>query len=310
MIRKVLIYFFIITASLYGLREIHYSLLLSQKEGYYAHYRQAFLTKNSYDVLFLGSSRCQMHYNTLLFDSITGFNSFNLGIPGATPKISYLALLTYLEKSNNPDYLFMELDFHFLKHQAVELKDFQNFFPFLIDESFRKNFGKADARLLQAYYNPYYSWPYTGFKNLSSSLHIALDIPGKTDTLFYKGYFKEILKPTLNNYEPQREYQFFHPQERNYLDSIIAICKQKNIDLFLVSSPAYEGAKDDVINKTSIIKQLGNIAKANQLPYGDFSYIDSCSNRLNYFTDNFHMNYAGARIFTQKLSAWFLAIKH
>jgi hypothetical protein len=78
LIKKIIIYFLLITCSLYSLRYLHYYGLLKQKQGYYGKFNLAFFNKNKFNVLFLGSSRSEMHYDTKIFDSITGRNSFNL----------------------------------------------------------------------------------------------------------------------------------------------------------------------------------------------------------------------------------------
>jgi len=306
--KKVIFYFLLVLCTLYLLRMAHYRILRSQKQGYYASYRQCFLGKNSNDVLFLGSSRVQMHYNTKLFDELTGANSLNLSMAGATPKVAFLALKTYLQQSDVPRYLFVEMDFHFLKHPCTELKDVGNYFPFLADPNFRNNFSIADKRLSHFYYNPFYSWPFVGTKNLSTAMHICLDIPGKTDTLFYKGYFYEVLKPALKEYKPEPEYQYFHPREREYLDSVFTLAKINNINIFLITSPMLMGGEKDVLNKKQITQQLQYIALKNKTTYYNLSGIP-CSSSPAHFVDNFHMNAAGASEFTSHLAELFLTIK-
>ena len=87
MIKKIVIYFLLTTLFLYGLRKLHYRGLLKQTAGYYEKYNTAFINKNNFNVIFLGSSRAEMHYNTYIFDSLTKQNSFNLSLAGATPQV-------------------------------------------------------------------------------------------------------------------------------------------------------------------------------------------------------------------------------
>jgi hypothetical protein len=89
LIRKAITYFVLTTLLLYGFRQLHYYGLLKQEKGYYAKYKTAFFEKNTFDVIFLGSSRAEMHYDTRIFDSITQKNSFNLSLAGATPRIAF-----------------------------------------------------------------------------------------------------------------------------------------------------------------------------------------------------------------------------
>ncbi len=282
---------------MFGLRALHYHGLLKQTKGYYGKYNAVFFNKNSYDVLFLGSSRAEMHYNTKLFDSLTGSNSFNLSLAGATPQIAFASLKTYLQLSKAPKHLIYEVDYHFLRYDNGEIKDFNNYFPYLSNVTLRNELSKIDPRMDHFYYDPFYSFPYTGFKNLSTSLHGWLNIPNQTDSHYYKGYLKESSRPSLGFTHLDTYYSFFHPNSRKYLDSIITLCKQNNTKITLVSSPIFGGGRIEIVNKTRIIGQIEQIAKINSIRYYDLSSLPFCSNR-NLFVDNYHLNYLGANKFT------------
>lgn len=304
MIKKIFLYFICLTALLFGVRRLHYYGLLKQEKGYYAKYKTAFFNKNNFNVLFLGSSRVEMHYDTRIFDSLTGKNSFNLSLAGATPRVAFAALKAYLANSSAPEIIFYEADYHFLKYPSAEIKEFNNYFPFLKNETLRREFNSIDKRMNHFYYNPYYSFPYTGFKNLSTSLHGWLNIPNKTDSLYHKGYLKEVFRPHLDYIASTPAYSWFSSLERNYLDSIIIICNQKNIDLTLITSPMFAGGKLDVANKKEIISQLENIATINKIQYYDLSSLPFC-NRRGLFIDHYHMNAAGATKFTLFFAGFF-----
>jgi len=294
----------IITALLYGLRYLHYKGLLKQTAGYYDKYNTAFLKKNDFNILFLGSSRAEMHYDTKLFDSLTGLNSFNLSLAGANPQIAFAALKTYLQKSKAPRYLVYEVDYHYVKYKSDQIKEFNNYFPYLSEPELRAQFNKVDSRMDHFYYNPYYSFPFTGLKNLSTSLHGWLNIPNQIDSLYYKGYFKESLRPHLTFKHVTPYSTFFNISDRNYLDSIISICKQHNTQITLVSSPIFGGGKIDLINKDQVIKQLSNIAKTNKIQYYDLSSLSFCNNR-KLFVDHYHLNHFGATKFTSYFCSLF-----
>jgi hypothetical protein len=248
LIKRTLLYLCLLTALLYGLRALHYKGLLRQNKGYYAKYKTAFFEKNRYDVIFLGSSRVEMHYNTRLFDSLTGSNSFNLSLAGATPEVAFTALRAYLLNSVPPRFLIYEMDYHFLKYKSTEVKEFNNYFPFLSNPALLAGFSRIDPRMKHFYYNPYYSFPYTGFRNLSTSLHGWMKVENQTDSLYYKGYLKEVLRPALTFIPTKPYYSFINVTDRQYIDSVIRLCKKNNIALSLVSSPIFSGGRVDVLN--------------------------------------------------------------
>lgn len=304
MIKKGIIYFAVITALLYGLRELHYHGLLKQEKGYCAKYKTAFFEKNNFDVIFLGSSRVEMHYNTRMFDSLTGSNSFNLSLAGATPRVAFAALKAYALNSKMPQQLFYEVDYHFVKYQSKEIKEFNNYFPYLSNVVLREEFNKIDRRINHFYVNPYFSFPYTGLKNLSTGLHGWLNIPNKTDSLYYKGYIKESLRSSLTFNPVTPYFTYFNLSERNYLDSIILFCKSRQTAITLVSSPIFGGGKVDLVNKTSIIRQIENISKTHKISYLELSSLQFCDQRA-LFIDHFHMNYIGSSKFTLLFSVIF-----
>jgi hypothetical protein len=183
------------------------------------------------------------------------------------------------------------------------VKEFNNYFPFLRNPALRKEFSRIDKRMEHFYIDPYYSFPYTGLKNISTSLHGWLNIPNRNDSLYYKGYLKETPGPNLG-FEPSKPYYtWFDVKERDYLDSIIVLCKKNNMRLTLLSSPIFGGGEVDVKNKKQIQQQLRNIALINGLQYFDLSSLPFC-NRRNLFVDHFHMNPAGAAIFTEYFSSF------
>jgi hypothetical protein len=259
-----------------------------------------FTEANDYDVLFLGSSRVEMHYNTKLFDSLTGKKSINLGLAGASPELAFAALRMYLENSRAPKLLFYEVDYHSIKTDGKEIKDFNNYFPFLSDPKLRSHLNNMDDRMNHFYYNPYYSWPYTGFKNISTGIHNWLGIANLTDSLYHKGYMKEVLRAPLNYLPTQRSYTYFHPNNRSYLDSIILLCEKKRIDISLITSPMFAGGELEVVNRQEIIRQINNIAKIHHISYFNLSSLPFCNQRL-LFADHYHLNYAGSLKFTPYL---------
>ncbi len=288
---------FVTTLLLYGVRTCHYHGLLVQKNGYYGKYSTAFLNTNSYDLLFLGSSRVQMHFNSRMFTDSTGISSFNLSMAGATPKVALAALRIYLAKSKAPKEIIYDIDYHNIHLESKEIKDFNNYFPYLKDATVRNEFAKIDKRMTYFYTIPYYSLPYTGFKNLSTGLHGWLNTPNKTDSLFDEGYFKETLRPylTFTFVKPQNILPV--PIELNCLDSIIDICAKKTIQFTCVSSPIFAGGVLDVANKKELIGILSEHLKAKGVRYIDMSSLPFCNQR-ELFVDHFHMNYKGSTLFT------------
>lgn len=89
----------------------------------------------------------------------------------------------------------------------------------------------------------------------------------------------------------------------DYLQRIVALCKQQNVELILFNPPkteCYKGYsnKEVVINAKHIIDSF---SVANKVPYLDF-YNDSTFND-DMFVDYDHLNATGVKILSDKLSA-------
>ncbi|MBC7695930.1 MAG: hypothetical protein H7141_10855 [Burkholderiales bacterium] len=275
------------------------------QSGIYNKYNELFLKQgNTYDVLFLGSSRAEMHYNPKVFDSITGLSSYNLGISGASPKISLALLKTYCTQHQKPKFIIFNIDYFSLQNDTDRINDFPRYFPYLNNKNLRMELQKMDNRFNSFYYNPLHSLPYTQVEYLSASLHGWFDIPGKYDTLMYKGFQTSITSKFNNSDSLQPKYSFISNKNRKYIDSLILFTKENNIRLTFVTSPVYGGGEKNVLNKTALVTQLKNIASIHHISYLD--YTDSLDYRNPmFYADFLHLNHEGAGVFSKSISLAF-----
>jgi hypothetical protein len=293
---------------LFVYRAFLYTGITKNKQGIFNKYNELFLNKgNTYDVLFLGSSRAEMHYNPKVFDEITGLNSYNMGISGASPKISLALLKTYCNQHQKPKYIIFNIDYFSLQNDTDRLNDFPRYFPYLSNNHLRNELNKLDNRFNSFYYNPLHSLPYTQINYLSSALHGWLDISGKYDTLMYKGYQTSELKELNTKDEPKPIHSFISIKNRQYIDSLIQFSSSNNIKLMVVTSPVFGCGNKNVLNKSALTNQLKNIAFVNHILY--FDYTDSSEyQNPHLFADYFHLNRLGALKFSQSISFAFYNI--
>lgn len=305
MIKKIGIYTIAFICLLFVYRAFLYTGIKKNKAGIFNKYNELFLKEgNAYDVLFLGSSRSEMHFNPKVFDAITGLNSYNMGISGASPKISLALLKTYCKQHQKPNYIIFNIDYFSLQNDTDRLNDFPRYFPYLNNANLKNELNQMDNRFNSFYYNPLHSLPYTQVEYLSTALHGWLNISGKYDTLMYKGYQTSELKEINTEDEPKPIYSFISIKNRNYIDSLIQFTSSNHIELILVTSPVFGGGKKNVLNKTTLSNQLKNISYINHIHY--FDYTDSLAfQNSELFADYFHLNRKGALKFSQSISLTF-----
>lgn len=282
-----------------------YGGIKKNKQGVFSKYNELFLKEgNNYDVLFLGSSRAEMHFNPKVFDDVTGLNSYNMGISGASPKVSLALLKVYCQQHQKPKYIIFNIDYFGLQKTTDSLNDFPRYFPYLNNSNLRNELNKIDGRFTSFYYNPLHSLPYTQINYLSTALHGWLNISGRYDTLMYKGYQTSELKDGQLKKESNPTYSFISAKNRADIDSIISFTKSNNIHLTIVTSPVFGGGDKLISNKTSLVSQLKNIAFINHVSYYD--YTDSLSyNNPDLFNDKLHLNRYGSLKFSKSISSVF-----
>ncbi|MES2566305.1 MAG: hypothetical protein V4565_05530 [Bacteroidota bacterium] len=308
MIRKVITYSLLFTSILYIYREFLYVGVRKNKLGIFNKYNELFLEKNkNYNALFLGSSRAEMHFHPKIFDTITGLNSFNLGISGASPRISYSMLKTYCSRHQTPKYIVLNIDYFSLKSDLDMLNDFPRYFPYLSNKFLKRELYNMDNRFNSFYYNPIHSLPYTQFEFLSASLHGWLNIYGRYDTLMYKGFQTTESNEVSHIEQPVPKYSFISIKNRKYIDSIILFAKEKNINLVLITAPVFGRGLKNVTNKSILTRQLDHIAFINHIKYIDYSDSLKFDNPL-FFADNEHLNLKGASEFSKSFSFTFNTI--
>jgi len=303
-IKKLILYLAVFIISLYAVREFIYTGTRKNSSGVFEKYNTIFLKKNLYDVLFLGSSRAETHFDPSVFDSLTGFNSYNLGVTGGTPRIAYSVLRAYCSASALPKYIIFDVDLHFLKYGVDTIRNFPNYFPFLNNDELLRRFSSIDKRFASFHYNPVHSLPYSGIGLLGASLHGWLGKTGKYDSLYYKGFMKNVFNKPMQVREVTKSYSYINPLERRYMDSIIIFSRKNGIELFLVTSPIYKGGSEHLANKEQVISQMKNIALINHLNYADFTETDF-SHLAELFADPYHLTGKGAALFNRRFPLLF-----
>jgi hypothetical protein len=302
-LKKVILYLIIVVAASYGIRELFYVGLTQNKHGIFDKYNTIFNKENNYETLILGSSRAESHYNCKIIDSVLQTNSYNLGIEGASLLFALDIFDAYLEKSELPKTIILNLDYHMRKCDNDTVFMFPRYFPYLNNEVLYTSLQKRDSRMTGFRYFPFYGLPYMKDNLLAVAMRGYLNKPGQYDLKFYNGYAPLI---PLNYVAPEKwQYQPYYAcaDNRMYdrLNSLIDFCKTNKIKLYLVLSPMYYMEKRQVLNTEELIGKIKTIASVNQLTLLDYSNDPMCYDHT-LLADPFHMNERGSILFTLKLA--------
>lgn len=309
MIKKVLLYILVTVALMYSLQWFIYNGMQRNTEGVYHKYSTIFLKKNNFNTLILGSSRAEMHLDVKLLDSLTGLNSFNAAVSGASTRMAFIVLKSYLQHSNMPKTIFLEIDFHISHLKTDTIFNFPRYFCYLSNPVLYSELTKIDARFVQFKYNPFYSLPFSGINSLSPALHGWLRKTTKYDMYYRNGFFENTVNDHYDHFDVKKFTGFIHPETKQYLDSFLVFSKNNNCKLVFTVSPIFKNAETEVLNKQAIIENFKQIANKNRVKFLDFSNDTTISNHKYYFEDNYHMLYSGARKYTKKIAEQYNNIK-
>jgi hypothetical protein len=302
LIKKVPIYLLITIALLYALQWFVMEGIRRNPKGNFEKYSTIFLKKNNYNTLIAGSSRAFMHLDNSLFDSLTGSNSYNIGLAGASTRVSYIALKAYCVNSQMPKTVLFEIDYHISHLSTDTVFNFNQYIPYLGNDVLYTDFQKIDGRFRYFKHVPVYALPYLNTRSLSSALHGWLKKPGLYDDSFYKGFYRNLNRDKEYNFKVKRFTGIISSENRQYLDSVVNFCDRHHCRLIFTISPAYKDAQKEVINKDQIIEHYRNIARAKGIPLFNYSEDPDIMNNKSYFEDNYHLLYAGSRIYTRKIA--------
>lgn len=305
MIKKIIIYISITIGVAYLTQWFVLEGLRQNKKGIYDKYNTIFLKKNSYNTLMLGSSRMFMHLNNHQFDSLCGTHSYNLGLPGATARLAYIALKSYCLKSKAPKQIIYGFDYHISNLTTDTIYNFTTYIPFLNNPEFYRQLKLVDKRFIQFKYNPFYTLPYLGINTLSASLNGWFSRTGPYDNYFENGFFKNYAIDDINAIDAKNKKGIISVETEQYLDSIISFCSKNHIKLYFTISPAYKDVERDLKYHKIVIEKFKNLAENKQLKLFDYSRDTSITNHKSYFEDNYHLLFSGATIYTKKIATDF-----
>lgn len=287
----------------YGVRGLLYYGARQHTSGEYDKLNTIFLRSNDYDLLYLGSSRAESHFQPQLIDSITGLRSYNAGLEGSGMPMIYSTLKAYLHHSRAPRFIVLNVDLHVPDVDNSLVYRFPRYFPYLSNPELYKGLCKRDGRFPYFRWIPFYSMPFYNDKYLNASVRGIAGIKGKTDAAWVKGYAPVPPELAIDldtvkylPYTAQPDKLFFQS-----IDSILALCKIKNIKPVFVISPIYHRHIASLADREKLFEMLETKAVAAGVPL--LSYLsDSLSYQKQMFIDTDHLSAAGSRSFSMRFA--------
>jgi hypothetical protein len=251
------------------------------------------------DILIFGASQAQHGYDPVMISDSLKMSCYNAGLDGGHSIILQYAEIKEITKRYTPKILILDFHPENIVHYAGDYdrlnvllpyyKNYPDLRPFILLRS-----PYERVKLISAIY-PFNSMVIDAIR-YNTFTHAARikDI---------KGYIplNGVMNLDMYKSEPEAKQSVVDTNMVKSLRNTIILCKEKNISLFIVSSPVYRTFKDRQKTRSLAAKLSLEILEKEKVNYFDFSFDTTITERIDWFEDQNHLNDTGTKIFTQKL---------
>ncbi|MFI5150058.1 MAG: hypothetical protein ACHQRM_10020 [Bacteroidia bacterium] len=308
MVRKLIIIFVALYASLFGLEKC-YDYFLKRNMNM----KPAYVSQHSIDarVLFLGPCEPLWMMDPQIFEGVTGFKAYNLSTVHASFAENEAMLRLYLSHNKHPEYVFL-----YVTTESVDgaFNVFNTYaFASYLDQGWLADLVEEEDTL----YSRYRFLPFMKYAYYSDYTHFSfLQGVRHAWNKRQEPYFKDGYVPPhdmewdgrLERFRaqfPQGRHFNWNLHEVKHLKAIMEMARMNGIKLVLYESPMLNEVKPLILNREEIKHKITTFAKENKVPYWVFDTMQ-LSNSRNYFFSILNTNKAGSDIFNKTFSDYFI----
>jgi hypothetical protein len=243
------------------------------------------------DLVFIGSSRCWVHFDPFFFDTTFNLKSVNIGVDGHSEiSMAIVRLSDYLSRNKTPKFVIFSFD------PLIYAGSFKNNTNYVHKNAFakyaffpsKKNLPIVDFFQFNLYekYIPLYA--ILKYKNLSFIL--SSDYTNDWTKFRYEMH-QERWDTTKIPVTDIIKKAYFKKSEvgliSKALDSLKKLCQVNNAQLLCIQTPVYKIAQDD-----SSFSETKNICFNLNIPFIDANK-EYIRNNISYFYNSDHLNKLG-----------------
>lgn len=257
-----------------------------------------------HDGIYLGDSRAHFGINPYYIDSTTGYNTYNVGMGGATiNEINFLAK-QYIAKHRPPKFAVISVGYSDILSEGKFFENPCHYFFYADDSSTDNTLQRLGYHTTLFKILPFLK--YTAFDDYNK-LSIIKNMQGKTflqeGGIAYKGFINN----SANSFNIQA-LEKFAPEDKPFgkslsvLEETIKLFLDKNTLPILVYPPAtHHIEKPKAPVEIKIDSAIALLARRHKVPLlyfdNDGSFTNDC------FMDQWHLNLKGTVLYSQKLGA-------
>ncbi len=253
------------------------------------------------DILIIGNSRGKSHFDTAVIDSLSGLSSFNIGIGGYPINVQLAKYQLYKEHNVKPRIIIQNIDY-FTVNTIQDIRrqhESEQFFPLVFDPAMRRILKELGYSVLDLNVPLYRMFGYQ--QVIKNGLFEALQLKHYKSRQSYKGFLPENGPwdgSELERMEPKKVE--LSNKGKEHLEQFLCQCKKDSVQVILVNSPMYYGAREKLIGYDDAQRYFEQVA--NQFGSIYLDYTDSIMCRdSSYFCVSVHLNSQAAKEFSEIL---------
>lgn len=267
-----------------------------------------FNNKLETDIVVLGNSRAEAHYDPAIISSETKLKTYNLGLSGSPINILLIRWNSYLNRNTKPKIIILDLDNILIGTSNKLYQKFQ-YLPYYNKPEFRNIAKEFDKEYYFEKFIPIYK--YRGYEmdiyNQVKSLYDDSNCEGSVNG--YTEFDLEWIEKDWIAFEKKMNTSLENPNDNfnkyengiKLLNGFLYRCKQNDIKVFLIWSPFYHESHSYKFREKNYLDSIfKNISKNYEYKYLNFSK-DSIAFNKRYFYNHAHLNKKGATIFSKKI---------
>ena len=297
---RVVVFFTIVLVIAWALDWMICQGLLKMEDYRFQDYSAMLKGGMEHEVLIMGNSRGKSHYDTYLIDSLGNTSSFCIGCGGYPLSVQLVKYDLYREHNKKPAIIIQELDYATLRRvdDVRHQHQSEQFFPLIYDRGMRKrlkDIGYGFGELCIPLYRMY------GYQQVI-----------KNGLLEFSGLKHYVSRPAYKGHRPEEgdwdgtglkemESSVVSVSEegKELLEEYLTRCRTDSIQVVLVYSPMYVGAKEKLIGLDQVLTAFKETAERYGFAYLNYLDCPICNDTSN-FCVSVHMNPEATKQFTQQ----------
>jgi hypothetical protein len=258
------------------------------------------IEKTNAELLVFGSSRANHHYDPTIFEKELNLSYYNVGRDGSFILYHY-AVLEGVLKRYKPKMILLDISEKEFVKDKVSYDRLACLLPYYKNHSEIQPIielrGKYEKYKLLSSIYPYNSALFTiAIGNTEFNKKRKQDVKG------YVALFDQWKLPieTINNNKEELD-----SVKVNYYKKFILKCRTAGVKLNIIHSPRYY----KLVSTDTSIEEAKSIAVTNHIPFYDLSNDTVYLNNPDLFSDTYHLNNKGAKIFSENICRTFIHLE-